>query len=209
MSDSTFLYIVEIIGTFAFAISGIRMAARKRFDLFGAYVVGLVTAIGGGTLRDLLLDVDPFWMEDSIYLIVTAAALLLVIVLRKNILRFENTFFIFDTIGLALFVVVGIQKSIINVEDCPFWVAIIMGTLTGAFGGILRDILVNEEPLIFRKDIYASACIFGGIVYWFSFSIGVNDIVTQILAATGVIATRIMAVKFKWTLPTLKSEDDL
>ncbi|MBR4962295.1 MAG: trimeric intracellular cation channel family protein, partial [Muribaculaceae bacterium] len=167
MSNSTFLYIVEIIGTFAFAISGIRMAARKRFDLFGAYVVGLVTAIGGGTLRDLLLDVTPFWMDDSIYLIVTAVALLLVIVLRKNILRFENTFFIFDTIGLALFVVVGIQKSI--VLGFPFWVAVIMGTLTGAFGGILRDILVNEEPLIFRKDIYASACIFGGIVYWISF----------------------------------------
>lgn len=207
MSNSTFLYIVEIIGTFAFAISGIRMAARKRFDLFGAYVVGLVTAIGGGTLRDLLLDVTPFWMGDSIYLIITAAALLLVIILRKNILRFENTFFIFDTIGLALFVVVGIQKSI--ALDYPFWVAIIMGTLTGAFGGILRDILVNEEPLIFRKDIYASACIFGGIVYWVSFRMDVNDIITQILAAGGVIATRIMAVRFKWTLPTLKSEEDL
>ena len=87
MSNSTFLYIVEIIGTFAFAISGIRMAARKRFDLFGAYVVGLVTAIGGGTLRDLLLDVTPFWMSDSIYLIITAAALLLVIILQKNILQ--------------------------------------------------------------------------------------------------------------------------
>lgn len=207
MSNSTFLYIVEIIGTFAFAISGIRMAARKRFDLFGAYVVGLVTAIGGGTLRDLLLDVTPFWMSDFIYLIITAAALLLVIILRKNILRFENTFFIFDTIGLALFVVVGIQKSI--ALDYPFWVAIIMGTLTGAFGGILRDILVNEEPLIFRKDIYASACIFGGVVYWVSFRMGINDIVTQTLAAGGVIATRIMAVRFKWTLPTLKSEDDL
>ena len=207
MSNSTFLYIVEIIGTFAFAISGIRMAARKRFDLFGAYVVGLVTAIGGGTLRDLLLDVTPFWMDDSIYLIITAVALLLVIILRKNILRFENTFFIFDTIGLALFVVVGIQKSIIL--GFPFWVAVIMGTLTGAFGGILRDILVNEEPLIFRKDIYASACIFGGIVYWISFRMGVNDIITQILAAVGVIATRIMAVRYSWTLPTLKSEDDL
>lgn len=207
MSNSTFLYIVEIIGTFAFAISGIRMAARKRFDLFGAYVVGLVTAIGGGTLRDVLLDVTPFWMNDSIYLIITAVALLLVIVLRKNILRFENTFFIFDTIGLALFVVVGIQKSI--VLGFPFWVAVIMGTLTGAFGGILRDILVNEEPLIFRKDIYASACIFGGVVYWVSFRMGVNDILTQILAAAGVIATRIMAVRFKWTLPTLKSEEDL
>ena len=207
MSDSTFLYIVEIIGTFAFAISGIRMAARKRFDLFGAYVVCLVTAIGGGTLRDVLLDVTPFWMDDSIYLIVTAVALLLVIILRKNMLRFENTFFIFDTIGLALFVVVGIQKSI--VLGFPFWVAVIMGTLTGAFGGILRDILVNEEPLIFRKDIYASACIFGGIVYWIAFRMGVNGIITQILAATGVIATRIMAVRFKWTLPNLKSEDDL
>ena len=206
MSNSTFLYIVEIIGTFAFAISGIRMAARKRFDLFGAYVVGLATAIGGGTLRDLLLDVTPFWMSDSIYLIVTGVALLLVIMFRKHLLRFENTFLIFDTIGLALFVVVGIQKSL--TLDYPIWIAIIMGTLTGAFGGIIRDILVNEEPLIFRKDISASACIFGGIVYWISYSLGVNDIVTQILAAAGVIFTRIAAVRFKWTLPTLKSEEE-
>ncbi|MEG1574636.1 MAG: trimeric intracellular cation channel family protein [Bacteroidales bacterium] len=205
MGNSTFLFVIEIIGTFAFAVSGIRTAANKRFDLFGAYVVGLVTAIGGGTIRDLMLDITPFWMLDPIYLIVTGISLALVIILGKYLSRLENTFFIFDTIGLALFVVVGMQKTI--ALDYPFWVAIIMGTLTGAFGGILRDILVNEEPLIFRKDIYASACIIGGTIYWLAAELGITDTITQSAAAAGVILTRFAAVKFHWALPTLKGEN--
>ena len=160
----TFPSIIEILGTLAFAISGIRLASAKRFDWFGAYVVGLITAIGGGTIRDLLLDTTAFWMLNSIYLTVTAVALLLVIIFGRYLIRLNNTFFIFDTIGLALFVVVGIQKTI--AADFPFWIAIIMGTITGAAGGVLRDILINEVPLIFRKEIYAMACVFGGIVYW-------------------------------------------
>ena len=158
----TFPSIIEILGTLAFAISGIRLASAKRFDWFGAYVVGLITAIGGGTIRDLLLDTTAFWMLNSIYLTVTAVALLLVIIFGRYLIRLNNTFFIFDTIGLALFVVVGIQKTI--AADFPFWIAIIMGTITGAAGGVLRDILINEVPLIFRKEIYAMACVFGGIV---------------------------------------------
>ena len=156
----TFPSIIEILGTLAFAISGIRLASAKRFDWFGAYVVGLITAIGGGTIRDLLLDTTAFWMLNSIYLTVTAVALLLVIIFGRYLIRLNNTFFIFDTIGLALFVVVGIQKTI--AADFPFWIAIIMGTITGAAGGVLRDILINEVPLIFRKEIYAMACVFGG-----------------------------------------------
>lgn len=128
----TFPSIIEILGTLAFAISGIRLASAKRFDWFGAYVVGLITAIGGGTIRDLLLDTTAFWMLNSIYLTVTAVALLLVIIFGRYLIRLNNTFFIFDTIGLALFVVVGIQKTI--AADFPFWIAIIMGTITGAAG---------------------------------------------------------------------------
>ena len=204
--ESTFVTIIEIIGTMAFAISGIRLASAKKFDWFGAYVVGLVTAIGGGTLRDVLLDLPAFWMQNSIYLTVTALSLLFVIFFGQYLIRLQNTFFIFDTIGLALFVVVGIQKTLM--VGYPFWVAIVMGTITGAFGGIIRDILINEEPLIFRKDIYAMACVIGGIFYWLSYKIGLNDVITQSISASMVIITRLVAVKYHMSLPALKAEDE-
>lgn len=204
--ESTFVTIIEIIGTMAFAISGIRLASAKKFDWFGAYVVGLVTAIGGGTLRDVLLDLPAFWMQNSIYLTVTALSLLFVIFFGQYLIRLQNTFFIFDTIGLALFVVVGIQKTLM--VGYPFWVAIVMGTITGAFGGIIRDILINEEPLIFRKDIYAMACVIGGIFYWLSYKIGLNDVITQSISAAMVIITRLVAVKYHMSLPAFKAEDE-
>ena len=204
--ESTFVTIIEIIGTMAFAISGIRLASAKKFDWFGAYVVGLVTAIGGGTLREVLLDLPAFWMQNSIYLTVTALSLLFVIFFGQYLIRLQNTFFIFDTIGLALFVVVGIQKTLM--VGYPFWVAIVMGTITGAFGGIIRDILINEEPLIFRKDIYAMACVIGGIFYWLSYKIGLNDVITQSISAAMVIITRLVAVKYHMSLPALKAEDE-
>ena len=204
--ESTFVTIIEIIGTMAFAIRGIRLASAKKFDWFGAYVVGLVTAIGGGTLRDVLLDLPAFWMQNSIYLTVTALSLLFVIFFGQYLIRLQNTFFIFETIGLALFVVVGIQKTLM--VGYPFWVAIVMGTITGAFGGIIRDILINEEPLIFRKDIYAMACVIGGIFYWLSYKIGLNDVITQSISAAMVIITRLVAVKYHMSLPALKAEDE-
>ena len=156
----TFVQILDFIGTFAFAISGIRLASAKRFDWFGAYVVGLVTAIGGGTMRDVLLDVTPAWMTNPMYLLCTGLALFWVIAFSKYLVHLHNTFFIFDTIGLALFTVVGFEKAM--ALGHPFWVAIIMGTMTGAAGGVFRDVFINEEPLIFRKEIYAMACVLGG-----------------------------------------------
>ena len=152
----TFVQVLDFIGTFAFAISGIRLASAKQFDWFGAYVVGLATAIGGGTIRDVLLDVTPGWMTDPIYLICTGLALFWVIAFGKYLIHMHNTFFLFDSIGLALFTVVGVGKSI--ALGYPFWVAIIMGSITGAAGGVLRDVFINEIPLIFRKEIYAMAC---------------------------------------------------
>ncbi|MDD6508867.1 MAG: trimeric intracellular cation channel family protein, partial [Bacteroidales bacterium] len=159
-----FLNILDYIGTFAFAISGVRLAARKNFDLFGAFVVGFVTAVGGGTLRDLLLDVKPFWMMQPSYALITFLALIVVIIFKRWIVRLEYTFFIFDAIGLGLFTVVGVEKSLM--AGNPMWVNVIMGCITGAAGGIFRDVLINEVPLIFRKDIYALACAGGGMVYW-------------------------------------------
>ncbi|MDL2243549.1 trimeric intracellular cation channel family protein [Bacteroidales bacterium OttesenSCG-928-J19] len=202
--NNLFISIIEIIGTSAFAISGIRLAAAKRFDWFGAYVVGLVTAIGGGTLRDLALGVTPFWMLNSVYLIVTAISLAAVIILGKRIVHLYNKFYIYDAIGLGLFCVVGIQKTL--EMGFPFWVAITMGTVTGVAGGIIRDVLLAETPLIFRKDIYAVACIGGGLVYWVAWKFGFDGPVSQSIAAVVVILIRFLAVKFSWRLPTLREE---
>ncbi len=202
----TFVQILDFIGTFAFAISGIRLASAKRFDWFGAYVVGLVTAIGGGTIRDLLLGVTPGWMLDPIYLICTGLALVTVILFGRYLIHLHNTFFVFDSIGLALFTVVGVGKSI--ALGFPFWVAIVMGTLTGAAGGVIRDVLINEIPLIFRKEIYAMACVVGGVIYWVCYSFHIDPIVTQIVSGVGVFLTRIFAVKYHICLPTLKGEPE-
>ncbi len=193
---------IEILGTLAFAISGIRLASAKRFDWFGAYVVGFTTAIGGGTLRDLMLSKTPFWMLDGSYLVVTAFALLIVIAFGRYLIRLNNTFFIFDAIGLGLFTVVGIEKTLS--VGFPLWVAVIMGTMTGAAGGVLRDILINEEPLIFRKEIYALACVFGGVVFWICDLVGVTGATLQITTALSVILARIVAVRYGLKLPILK-----
>lgn len=202
----TFVQILDFIGTFAFAISGIRLASAKRFDWFGAYVVGFVTAIGGGTIRDLLLDVTPGWMTDPIYLICTGLALLWVILFGKHLIHLHNTFFIFDSIGLALFTVVGVGKSI--ALGYPFWVAIIMGSITGAAGGVIRDVFINEIPLIFRKEIYAMACVIGGLAYWACLRLGMESYVSEIIGGSVVFIVRILAVKYKITLPILKGDPE-
>lgn len=206
LDSITFLKVIDFIGTFAFAISGIRLASAKRFDWFGAYVVGAATAIGGGTLRDMMLDVPVFWMHDGIYLVCTGLALLWVIMFRRHLVHMHNTFFVFDAIGLALFTIVGIQKTI----DCgmPIWVATVMGTMTGAAGGVIRDVLINEEPLIFRKEIYAMACVVGGVVFGICNWLGAPEELTLILCGAAVFLTRVLAVKYSICLPTLKAEDD-
>lgn len=200
-----FITLCDYVGTFAFAISGIRLASAKQFDWFGAYVVGLVTAVGGGTLRDIMLNTIPFWMTQASYMIVSGLALLFVIAFRKYVIRLNNTFFIFDAIGLGLFMAVGLAKSL--EFGFPIWVAIVMGTITGAFGGMLRDILINEEPLIFRKDIYALACVFGGLVYWGCLLTPMSEAMTQFTAATSVFLARVIAVKYHISLPVLKGEE--
>ena len=201
--SNVFIFTIEVVGTIAFAISGIRLAAAKNFDWFGAYVVGLVTAIGGGTLRDVLLAVPVFWMQNSMFLLVTLISLIAVIIFRRALVGGMRTLFIFDAIGLALFVVVGIEKSF--AAGYPEWVAIVMGIITGSFGGVTRDILINEAPLFFKKDIYATACLAGGVVYWLvEFIPGVPQMVPQIACAVAVIGLRIAAVHYDWSLPILK-----
>lgn len=200
--EITFVNLIDYIGTFAFAISGIRLASEKNFDLFGAFIVGMATACGGGTLRDVALGVNPFWMTHWEYFVVTAFALLVFIFMHGFIIKISRTMFTFDTIGLALFTVVGYQKTID--AGFPFWTANIMGMMTGACGGVVRDILINEVPLIFRRDIYALACVAGGALLTISMWIGLPNITAQIICAITVIIIRICAVQLHWQLPILK-----
>ena len=199
------LKILEFLGTFAFAISGIRHAAAKQFDWFGGFVCGVAVATGGGTLRDLMLGVTPFWMTSSIYLVCTFMAQVFVIIFARSLKRLDNTWFFFDTLGLALFTVAGLQKTL----DCghPFWVAIIMGTITGAAGGVIRDVLLNNVPVIFQKEIYAMASILGGIAYWCLVEIGFDVTLSVIIAFMLIVIIRILAVKYHISLPVLKGED--
>ncbi len=197
--------IIEFLGTFAFAISGIRHAAAKHFDWLGGFVCGIAVAIGGGTIRDVMLGVTPFWMTSSIYIICTVLAQVFVIVFAKSLRRLDNTWFLFDTFGLALFTIVGLQKTL----DCgyAYWVAIIMGCITGAAGGVIRDVLLNNVPIIFQKEIYAMASIFGGLVYWLLMRLGVDVNITVAVTFLVVCAIRLLAVKYHISLPVLKGED--
>ena len=198
--------IIEFIGTFAFAISGVRLSSTKHFDIFGAWIVGMATAIGGGTIRDLMLGLNPFWMTNGSYFICCALAVLAVGMFGKYIIHHNYTWFIFDTIGLALFNVIGIEKTLALGHS--FWVAITMGAVTGAGGGIIRDVLMNDVPLIFRSEIYALACVAGGIAYVACLQMGLSVEISALLSAFSVILIRILAVKFHWQLPVLKGEDD-
>ncbi len=199
-----YIDIIDYLGTFAFAISGIRHAASKRFDWFGAYVVGLVTAIGGGTTRDLFLGVTPFWMLQPSYLVITGIALLFVISFGKWVVRLNYTIFLFDAIGLGLFTVVGVEKALtMGFEP---WIAVMMGMITGSVGGVIRDILINQVPLILRKDIYAMAAIFGGIIYLILDNFDVHHVTTQTVTLVSVIVIRVIAAHYHVGLPTLKEE---
>ena len=195
---------IEFVGTLAFAISGIRHAASKRFDWFGGYVCGFAVAIGGGTLRDVTLGVTPFWMTNPIYIECTALALFFVIIFGKWMRWLNNTWLVFDTLGLALFTIAGIQKTL--TMGHPFWVAIIMGCITGAAGGVIRDVLLNNEPVIFQREIYAMAAVAGGITYWFLdyFACPIEATVISSFCVTCLI--RFLAVRYHLSLPTLKSE---
>ena len=197
-------HVIEFLGTFAFAISGIRHAAAKHFDWFGGYVCGIAVAIGGGTIRDVMLGTTPFWMTNPIYIICTALALVFVIVFSKHMEGLRNTWFVFDTFGLALFTIAGIQKSL--TFEQPYWVAIIMGCITGSAGGVIRDVLLNNEPVIFQREIYAMASVLGGITYWGLNILGVSIEVTVIVSFLVISIIRFLAVRFHLSLPTLKDD---
>ena len=201
METDIVIRFIEILGTFAFAISGIRHASSKHFDWFGGYVCGVAVAIGGGTIRDVLISATPFWMTDPVYLVCTAVALLFVVVFRRWMEPLNNAWFVFDTLGLALFNIAGIQKSLEFGQ--PFWVAIVMGCITGSAGGVIRDVLLNNEPVIFRREIYALACILGGGAYWLLLAWGAPLTLTVAVSFLLTCAVRFLSVRYGISLPTL------
>lgn len=197
--------IIEVLGTIAFAISGIRLASAKRFDWFGAIVIGFVTATGGGTLRDLLLDVPVFWMQASRYIWCTLFAFIIVLGFRKYLVHLNNTIFWFDCIGLGLFVVVGYEKAL--ALGYPIWVCVSMATITGIVGGIIRDILINEVPIVFTQELYAVACILGGILFSVLYYFDIQLLVIEVSTAIFVVVIRFFATRYHIKLPILKGED--
>lgn len=195
-----FTFLIEVLGTISFAMSGSFAAMQKRFDPFGVLIIAFVTSVGGGTVRDLLLDVPVFWMHDllAVSLIFFTAIFTMIFKLIEK--KFQVTLFIFDSLGLGLFTIIGVQKGL-NADLHPV-IGVVLGTITGCFGGIIRDILLNRIPLIFRKEIYATAAIAGGIVYILlkNFS-GLSEEINQILTILLIVSIRTLAVKYHWQMP--------
>ena len=196
---------LDYLGTAVFAISGALAGMRRKFDPFGVLILASVTAIGGGSLRDVLIGNTPVgWMIHWEYLIIIFCATLVAILFRKNLSYFRKTMFLFDAIGLGIFTIIGVEIGL-NADLHPI-ICVILGTLSASFGGVLRDILSNEVPLIFHKEIYASLSIIGGIIFYgllqTSLPININYVITSGL----VVILRILAVKYQWVLPKIYKE---
>jgi uncharacterized membrane protein YeiH len=194
------LYILDLIGTAAFAASGAWAGVRRHLDLFGVLVLGVVTAVGGGTLRDLLHgDVPPFSLKDETYIYLALIISLAVFVMRHQFKAFERPLLYLDAIGLGTFVVIGTTKAL------EFGLgtlgAVLMGVMTGTAGGVIRDVLSNQVPLILRKEIYASACIAGSLLLVVLIHSGVTRPASALVAAGTVIVVRLLAIHFNWSLP--------
>ncbi len=193
---------ISIGGSFALAISGALKAMGKKFDPFGILIIAFVTAVGGGTLRDILLtDKSVFWLQETPYIYFIIAGALMALIFRKKLSYFHNTLMFFDAIGLALYTIIGVQIGIEH--ELSFINCIILGTLTGAFGGVLRDILVNEVPVIFHKEIYATVSIVGGMFYWALNQLNVSSPFLQILPILFIIIVRVLITYYKLAFPSI------
>lgn len=196
-------HLLDIIGTMAFAMSGALTAMSKKLDPFGVFIIAFVTAVGGGTLRDIMIGRTPVgWMLDLKYVCVISIGFVLAILFRKKFDRLRTSLFLFDTIGLGVFTLIGLEKGI-NIGLHPV-ICIALGTMTACFGGVIRDILCTEIPVIFRREIYATICILGGIVFFLLRKLNLDNDILYLTTSIVIISVRLMAVKFKWYLPTLE-----
>lgn len=193
------VYILDILGVFAFATSGVLTAIDNKFDLVGSGVIGFVTALGGGTLRDVMIGKTPVtWMYDVNYLWVILAALVLSYLFGSRIVRLRRSLFVFDTIGIGIFTIIGLEHTL-NAGLAPVF-ALIMGVVTAVFGGVLRDVLTNEVPLIFRREIYASACLAGGLVYFLLTNLIDHIYIAMVISMVSVFIIRYLSIRYHWSL---------
>lgn len=200
-----FYFAIDILGTITFAISGVLVAMEKKLDLFGVFIIAFVTAVGGGTLRDLLIGSTPVaWMQNSTYVFVILSTVVFAILFRNYLKYFRKSLFLFDTIGIGLYTMVGIEKGL-GAGLIPI-MCIALGTITASFGGVIRDILCNEIPVIFRREIYATACILGGVAYFLLRKLPIENTYAYLAAIIVVIGIRILAVVFKIALPSIYRE---
>ena len=199
------IYVLDILGTFAFAISGALVALDKKFDIFGVIIIAFVTAVGGGMLRDVLINAQPInWIGDLNYLCIIFSAVLFTFLFKSKIAHLSKTMFLFDTIGISVFTLLGLQKGL-SYDLHPI-IAIIMGMISAVFGGVLRDVLTAKIPLIFKKEVYASACLAGGINYLILHYFKVDENINFIISAIVIASIREVAVKFHLELPKITND---
>lgn len=203
-----FIYGADLFGTLVFAIAGVIAAAERRLDLFGVIVVGSVTAIGGGTLRDLILGNTPvFWIKNNLYIYITIAASIGTFILERRFIIPRRSLLVADAIGLAVFTVIGASVAI-N-AGYPNIVAVITGIMSGVFGGIIRDMLTAKTPLIFQKEIYATASLAGSSFYVVTLNyFPSNQILITIFAMIIVLVLRLSAIYYNLQLPVFLSLDN-
>lgn len=198
-------YYFNLFGVVMFAMSGAFAALDKNLykDLFGISFTAFATAVGGGTLRDIILGAHPIaWVADNNYLIAITAGIILMVILRKQLHKIPRILLVFDSIGIAIYTIIGMEKALaLNVAPLA---AVVMGLFTAVMGGVIRDTLINEIPQIFRKEIYATACIAGALVYLSLKYISLPDIWSALISIVTIIGIRLAAVKFKWSLPRLE-----
>lgn len=198
---------INVMGSFVFAISGALVALRNKLDPFGVLIVSFLTAVGGGTIRDMLLaDKDVFWLFDTNVLYAVVAGAAIAMTFRSKIQFFHKPMFFYDAIGLGLFTITGVQIGI-DYHLNPF-ICVLLGTITGVFGGVLRDIIVNEIPVVFQKEIYATASIFGGILYLILVHVNTPNPYLQIIPITSIIIIRIVAVAYNISLPNIYKKEE-
>jgi uncharacterized membrane protein YeiH len=197
------LYSLELAGTFFFAISGALAIQDHHNDLFGAGFLGFVTAIGGGTLRDIMLGSYPLvWIGDINFLYAIFAGVIIAYLFYKGLIRLKRTFLIFDALGISFFTVLGVEKALsLNVRP---EIAAIMGMFSAVMGGVIRDVLTNETPVLFRKEIYATACLAGAVLYLILFRAGADHNVNMIVSILLIFGIRILAVRYNLALPNFR-----
>jgi uncharacterized membrane protein YeiH len=195
-----FLHIIDILGTFAFAVSGAFLAMEKKLDPFGVLVIAFVTAIGGGTLRDVLIGNLPVsWLKNDTAIYVILGAATATLFFGRYLRQLTTTLFVFDALGLGLFTLAGLEMGL--ARGYSMGICISLGTITACFGGVVRDVLLNTIPLLFRKEIYALACIAGGLVYFGLHRLGLTDQWMTLASIAVVVAIRVIAFRFHLSLP--------